>query len=572
MCNKMSNRTDSICLPMEETQQEKRRHSGNQRKAPTMDSFFDEKLETIILDTDDDAKENRSTAFKRTINNTHNGKLLGGDMEMDGNNDCLDCPQQCKCAAENSSSPKKKQKSGEQSQKDTCKRETKKNMDYCDQHLSYLDRVMKHLDLKADSSVCNSRNKSKNVSSECCAEKQEQGQARKAKSMVSSDCCPGGSSADPSSVSRAFVEQFYNNQQECSNGGGPKLSEANSCCSEDLGKAMSLCSQQFSGRDENFKDAGSLPRATSSMSEFNFVTGYLPLKSTHNELSWHSVKLRKTATKTFQIKNTSAKRLIIRVILDGPGFNFETTEANGRGTVTLQPNEVRTLSLIFNPTVLGPAIGNLIFQPPIEFCAAGGGCATMSNINSKVTKRVVRLYGYGGHVAMSYERLQQGPVGNKFLPLGNLCNLSKVFEETFIIRNKGNLTGFAAVMLENKTVGKSMFDRAISICPDKVLIPPNSAVKIKVSFQPSNADMKEMLKIHRNQEVIAVGNILVVTGDEPTRCRIKRLMKDSKELADKYSSAQLKNIWADFGARDCDYDLAELRETGVSGREREGGE
>lgn len=438
MCNKTSNRTDSICLPMEASQQEKRRHSGNQRKAPTMDSFFDDKLESIILDTDDDAKENRSVAFKRTINDDNNDntcKLLGGDM--DGNNDCLDCPQQCKCSTAESGSPKKKQKSA-------CK-ETKKNMDYCDQHLSYLDRVMKHLELKADSSVCASR-KSKNVSSDCCAEKQENGLARKAKSMVSSDCCPpataGCSSADPSSVSKALVEQFYNKQ--CSTGGGPKLSDVNSCCSEDVGKAMSICSQQFSGRDENFDNAGGMRRAMSSLSEFNFVTGYLPLKSTHNELSWHSVKLRKTATKTFQIKNTSAKRLIIRVILDGPGFNFETTEANGRGTITLQPNEVRTLSLIFNPTVLGPAIGNLIFQPPIEFCAAGGGCATMSNINSKVTKRVVRLYGYGGHVAMSYERLQQGPVGAKFLPLGNLCNLSKVFEETFIIRNKGNLTGFAA--------------------------------------------------------------------------------------------------------------------------------
>lgn len=603
MCGKISNRTDSICAPLEKNSRQQQQQQSSAQ--PVQDSFYNdgnqmmasmfERLDNIngisFATTEATNNTTSNTTSTTARENPNDSCKLRGGGNLDGAV-CLDCSKKC-CAAR-----MEKRDCGEQKKEivceikeDKCKgnntsglriecvekqpspvanknnnnnqcnnnnnnknkdkdKQCKDNMDYCDQHLSYLDRVMKSLDLRQDS--CEKMNKQKaameRAMKDCRRQHEEKENcrelevvsARKAKSMVTSNCCDGS-------------DEF-----------GPKISNVGSCCNnnnDDFGtKAMSVCS--------GFGKEGDLRRAQSQMSshsEYNFVNGYLPLKSTHNEISWHSVKLRKQVQKNFQIKNTSTKRLIIRVILDGPGFNFENPEANARGTITLQPNEVRTLMLMFNPTVLGPAIGNLIFQPPIEYCAAGGGCATMSTINSQVTKRVVRLYGYGGHVSMSFERLQQGPVGTKFLPLGNLCNLSKVFDEVFIIRNKGNLTGFAAVMLENKTVGKSMFDHAIKVCPDKVLIPPNSAVKVKVSFQPTGNDMREMMKIHRNQEVITVGNILVVTGDEPTRCRMKRLIGASKELSAKYSTKQLMNLWADYGTKDCDYDLSELRETGVSG-------
>lgn len=592
MCNKVSNRTDSICIPLE-------------RNTAPAESFYAEHNEILadafsrLNNTDGMSYSvpdcSTATTIKDQSTITEKGKLRGGEEK----DTCLNCSStKCKCRSEK---PQRKMEKSPNcrivedksmpppSLKIECTaaenpnttKDPKKELDFCDQHLNYLDRVMKSLDMTRDSPTCSPKKKAVAKSQQPAErETQKRGrreevvekennnnytnckdiqvvQARKAKSMLVNDnnCCPGRG-AGARSLS----------------GYGAKLSDANSLCcgnnnttddfgtgNNSTGKAMSVCSSQGMG--------GELRRAQSqmsSLSDFNFVNGYLPLKSTHNEISWPSVKLRKSANKSFQIKNTSTKRLIIRVLLDGPGFNFENPEANGRGTLTLQPNEVRTLMLTFNPTVLGPAIGNLIFQPPIEYCSGGGGYPTMSTINSPVTKRVIRLYGYGGHVAMSFERLQQGPVGTKFLPLGNLCNLSKIFEETFIVRNKGNLTGFAAVMLENKSVGKSMFDHAIKICPDKVLVPANSAVKIKVAFQPTGQDMKEMMKIHRDQEVISIGNILLVTGDEPTRCRMKRLIGASKDLAARYSTAQLMNIWADYGQHDCDYDLSELRETGVS--------
>lgn len=605
MCNKVSNRTDSICNPLE----------MNSTMAGGSSFYTDDPQNQMMADAFHRLNNNNATSIMSSYNSlsqnddntlTQDNCKLKGGANLDGAV-CLDCSKKCQCEdaaavakVERCRSPKrdcdgqrkklesllkKQQQQREEPScrimEDQCKpgalkiecvierpaadcdkpevaADKKQNMDFCDQHLSYLDRVMKSLDLCKDSPKKKANNNLNNKKDDCaggggalkrerdnnnCRAEMEIVSARKAKSMLAvSECC---------------TDSGINNSTSC-------------CNNDDLSnnKAMSVCSQgAFS--HQGGRDVGDLRRAQSQMStlsDFNFVTGYLPLKSTHNEISWPSVKLRKSVNKSFQIKNTSTKRLIIRVILDGPGFNFENPEANAKGTMTLQPNEVRTLQLIFNPTVLGPAIGNLIFQPPIELCSAGGACATMSTINSPVTKRVIRLYGYGGHVAMSFERLQQGPVGSKFLPLGNLCNLNKVFEETFIVRNKGNLTGFAAVMLENKTVGKSMFDHAIKICPDKVLIPANSAVKVKVSFGPTGSDMREMMKIHRDAEVIAIGNILVVTGDEPTRCRMKRLITASNELADKYSSAQLQNIWADYGTHDCDYDLSELRETGVSRR------
>ena len=613
MCNKQSNRTDSICVPLERHEDEEKvpkdsfftTMDGNGQGGGLLATTFGQMENTMGL-----SMGNSSVSIKKEQSPSPTAKLRGGG-NLDGNV-CLDCSRECNCTKEQStvcpqsfqqlscgrsstrapecrivpdrcnkstnglkivceekSCNKPQPKASCSKSPEVCRQNPK---DFCQKNLSYLDRMMKCLDIGGEKQErqqdkqcrapqqqqqqacqedvsCGFPQPRRMQRRECCESDNEVQvmPARKAKSMVSSDCC----------------------------GNNDRKNSDHSCCGsnmlrsrhhdDNVTKTMSVCSQMSPTRECG---NGGLRRAQSQMSsnlsEYNFVSGYLPLKSTHNEMSWPSVKLRKSVQKSLQIKNTSPKRLIIRVILDGPGFNFHNPDANASGTITLQPSEVRTIPLIFCPTVLGPAVGNLIFQPPVEYCAAGGGCATSTNINSPVTKRVIRLYGYGGHVAMSFERLQQGPVGMKFLPLGNLCNLNKIFEESFILRNKGNLTGFASVMLENKTVGKAMFDHAISICPDKVLVPPNSAVKIKVSFQPTSKDMREMLKIHRGAEVIAIANILAVTGDEPTRCRIKRLINCSKELAEKYSSAQLRNIWEEYGKHDCDYDLSELRETGVS--------
>lgn len=48
--------------------------------------------------------------------------------------------------------------------------------------------------------------------------------------------------------------------------------------------------------------------------------GYFSLKSSHNVISWSSVKLRKSVNKSFAIKNTSHKKLTLKMEIIGPGF------------------------------------------------------------------------------------------------------------------------------------------------------------------------------------------------------------------------------------------------------------
>lgn len=522
-CNKKSNRVDSMIV----------------NKSPIVCSQTDGIEKTPCIDLDDFSSCGETASPKnRTMGNcTKIKETLKNAKECDTTNYLIDKliqPTKQKNLAKPCCKPKdRNQNIACQPQSDNRKSDADKNS---------LDNMMQSMNMKQDRDPMVALN------------------AKRARPSNNNNNCGG----------KTLIEQFC--EEKLKDRCNTSNEDQNDCNDQ---QAVSIFSQLRSPRDECASGPDNcdydLKRASSqlsSTSEFNYLSGYLPLKSTHNEISWPSVKLRMASVKTFQIKNTSGKRLIIRAIIDGPGFNFENVDAHAKGTITLQPAEVRTMVLQFNPTVLGPAIGNLIFQPPIDFGC--GQCATMSNINSKVTKRVIRLYGYGGHVSCSFERLQQGPVGSKFLPLGNLCNLAKVFEETFIIRNKGNLTAFAVIMLENRTVGKSSFDKAISICPEKVLIPPNCIARVKISFTPTGLDMKEMMKIHRDQEVITVGNILVITGDEPTRCRIKKLITSSEDLSEKYASPQLKNVWSSFGKNDCDYDLCDLRETGVRTSSRAG--
>lgn len=94
----------------------------------------------------------------------------------------------------------------------------------------------------------------------------------------------------------------------------------------------------------------------SSTSEFSHQDATkLPLKSTHGQISWGSVRLRKTEKQTFTIKNVSQKRLHIKFSITGPGFQFFGSE--DRETITMQSNECRLVTVLFCPTVIGAATG-----------------------------------------------------------------------------------------------------------------------------------------------------------------------------------------------------------------------
>jgi hypothetical protein len=114
----------------------------------------------------------------------------------------------------------------------------------------------------------------------------------------------------------------------------------------------------------NFSQEGQLKRTVSQLSagsEFQDDVLPLKIKKAHRKLLWESVKLYQEVTRTVTTQNGSAKKLPLRVKIQGLGF-------------TVTPRE------------------DLIMIP---------------------------LYAYGGHTSLRMDGVQKGPISPVFITMGH---------------------------------------------------------------------------------------------------------------------------------------------------------
>lgn len=245
---------------------------------------------------------------------------------------------------------------------------------------------------------------------------------------------------------------------------------------------------------------GLLKRTVSQLSngsEFHDDVLPIKIKKTQNKLSWESVKLYHAVSKTFSIQNGSHKKLPLRVKIQGQGFSVSPGD-----DFRMIPNEARTFEVKFCPTSIGASRGQLIFE-----------LAT----NNKCMKSIP-LFAYGGHTAIRIEGVLRGPVGPFFITMGSTENLTKVMEQQLTLKNNGTLTGFASLVFEKTKWSDFSLSESVTIHPSHARLAPNESVEVNIRFKASKEEIRKILTL--NKEITIVGEICLISGDEPTRLRL----------------------------------------------------
>lgn len=264
----------------------------------------------------------------------------------------------------------------------------------------------------------------------------------------------------------------------------------------------------------------------STNSEFTPYDGKFPLKANTSELVWECVRLRKNVEKSFVIKNTSDKKLYLKIGVTGPGYQIATpTDSN---SIVLHGHECRTISVMFCPTMIGKAIGKITFKP--------------SKDCYEDTERSIHLWAYGGSTVLQLMGIERGPVGSSFLKMGESANIDRTtLERTFTIYNKGPLNGFATIFVKPKT-NQCISENHISIEPNRCIIRPECSATVKVAYKLRRKDLERLSD--RSCEVLTIGTLEVIFGAEPNRQRIATILTRNGNIPSAYK--QLEFLVNDF--------------------------
>lgn len=264
----------------------------------------------------------------------------------------------------------------------------------------------------------------------------------------------------------------------------------------------------------------------STHSEFTQNDGKFPLKSNTSELVWECVKLRKSVTKSLVIKNTSDKRLSLKVGVVGPGYQIASSCDSD--SLVLQGNECRTINVTFCPTIIGKAMGKLTFKP-------------IKNWPEEI-ERSVYLWAYGGSTVLQLQGIERGPVGSSFLKMGETSNIvTTTLERTFSIYNRGPLNGVATIFVKPKT-NQCINENHITIEPNKCVIRPDGTATVKVIYKLRRKDIERLRE--KSCEVLTVGTLEVIFGSEPNRQRIASILTRQGNVPTSYK--QLEFLVNDF--------------------------
>ncbi|XP_067006706.2 uncharacterized protein spd-2 [Anabrus simplex] len=239
--------------------------------------------------------------------------------------------------------------------------------------------------------------------------------------------------------------------------------------------------------------------------------------TTQKQLVWGSVPVGKSVTESCSLRNELNTPIKLLMTVYDPTNSYkllnELGEAVVQRKITLHSLECSTFTVVFSPSKCGAAFGK------IKLC----------EISSRMTtnRLAIPLCGYGGSIKFSIRDVVRDKTGHMCLNLGQV---ERSLQTHFKIINKGNLGAFALIMHISRGIGP-LLQPVVNIEPSEVVVGAGCSVLVEVRYHLHPEDVKFLMKDER--EVIEVGMLSILYGDEATRHRLRRIReKRSKEDTD----------------------------------------
>ncbi|XP_069702727.1 centrosomal protein of 192 kDa [Periplaneta americana] len=273
----------------------------------------------------------------------------------------------------------------------------------------------------------------------------------------------------------------------------------------------------------------------------------LNIRTTHRHLVWGSVAVGKTVPKTFTIRSEDNDKLAVYMYVEDKFQAFELVEQEGRDArescVTLLPKKNHVVQVNFKPRQLGTAYGKLVF--------------IIQGIHLTIP-----LYGFGGHARLMVRGVPRDGAGRMWLMLAQ-NSASKEWETSFILRNMGDLQAF--ITMKSISKGFQNVSRTnLVVEPSELVMQAGGTATVHVVWRQ---DLKTLRDWSAQDDVMEVAVLSLVSGDEATRHRLRRIHLKNLELMKKgrdscSSDLDLESLCRHFsGEQDAESpDVAALRD------------
>ncbi|XP_019768936.2 uncharacterized protein LOC109543585 [Dendroctonus ponderosae] len=253
------------------------------------------------------------------------------------------------------------------------------------------------------------------------------------------------------------------------------------------------------------------PRSSSSLS--SLPNGKLPIDSTVTELVWGCVKVDRSVTKQFLLRNKTPKTLRLQCCLSSHEFKIRKDIRSDSDQLTackfvLHGHESRPLIISFTPTKIGAAFDELVFTP-------------LDADLKQTKKQCVRLWGYGGYVCSEYHNVSRDNTGKYWMSLGRMDNRVQM-NQSFTIKNTGNIPSFTYI----KVVPKNLVTfTSLKVEPNLFVLLPSEERIIRITYIPNAKDCRILKQNLNVLPVVDIGKLEIVSGAEANRFRLRRLKR-----------------------------------------------